>query len=695
MVEPEDLPGVYFLTRAFGRKARMYTLLQQSTILFHPKVHSQINTMTRKFFAFVLCLFSCAILNAQSDSTRILDEVVVTANRFPQKQINTGKVMSVINKKDIDQSGLSTLGELLSRQTGITVIGANNAPGTNNDIYVRGTATGNTLILVDGMPAADVSTIRGTFDINFIPLGEIERIEIVKSGQSTLYGSDAVGGVINIITQSAQSKKLTTHGSLSTGSFGTNQMDVSAASKTAKGHQLKVQFNRMQSTGFSAALDKTGKNNFDADGMSSRFFKVHFQTAANKKISWYAGTQISNYNAELDNSGYQDARDFTVKNENLQANAGWVLKLKRGSLHGNVNINNSQRNYLDDSIHLNGFSKFVSSKYEGNSTFAEVYGTFGLTKNIQLFAGIDNRWFNTGQSYLSISDFGKFETALAADSARIRVTSAVASLVWQLRKGLQLESGARFNNHSQYGNNFTYTFNPSWIINKSFKIAYNLSSAFKAPTLYQLYDGFSGQRNLMPETSVTSELSFNYMVSGEFSARATLYSRRIRNGIDYDYVNYKYFNYNGQKDRGVELEARYQKKRWDANMNLTLISGEVTTRNFEYDPSSFGYKEKGDTTYNNLFRVPGQSLNFSIAYNAGKNLTVSITQRVAGKRYEPLFGGAPVLMKAYETTDLFAQLKLGKRLKLFTTIRNIFNEDYQEVLGYGARGRNFTAGIRW
>ena len=651
--------------------------------------------MTSKLFSLAFSLSFFIAIHAQSDSTLALEEVIVTANRFPQKQINTGKVMTVITKKEIDLSGLNTLGELLSRQTGITVIGTNNAPGTNNDIYVRGTATGNTLVLIDGIPASDVSTIRGTFDINFIPLGEIERVEIVKSGQSTLYGSDAVGGVINIITQSPQSKKLTTNGSISSGSFGTNQMDIAASARSSKGHLLKVQMNRMQSTGFSAALDTSGKNNFDKDGMSSRFFKIHFQTAPNKKLSWHAGTQISSYKADLDNSGFQDARDFTVKNENLQANAGWVLKLKRGSVHGNVNINNSQRNYLDDSIHLNGFSKFISSKYEGNSTFAEVYGTFGLAKNLQLFAGIDNRWFNTGQAYLSISDFGNFETALAADSARTRVTSAVISMVWEQKNGIHLESGARFNNHSQYGNNFTYTFNPSWIINKSFKIAFNLSSAFKAPTLYQLYDGFSGQRNLMPETSVTSELSFNYMVSGEFSARATFYSRRIRNGIDYDYVNYKYFNFNGQKDNGIELEARYQKNRWDANMNFTIIRGKVTTRNFEYDPSTFGYVAKGDTTYSNLFRIPGQALNFSLAYQAGKKLTISLTQRIAGKRYEPLFGGAPLLLKAYQTTDLFAQLKLGKKLKLFTNIRNVFNEDYQEVLGYGARGRNFTAGIRW
>ncbi len=673
----------------------MPTLQQQSTILFRPKVHSQINTMTRNFMCLIFSMLIASTLHAQTDSTLSMEEVVVTANRFPQKQINTGKVMTVINRKQIETSGAGTLGELLNRQTGITVIGAANAPGTNNDIYTRGTATGNTLILIDGMPATDVSTIRGTFDINFIPLGEIERIEVVKSGQSTLYGSDAVGGVINIITKTTDPKRFSSHGSFSAGSFGTTALDASATARSARGHQLKFLFNRMQSTGFSAAQDTTGKAGYDDDGMRSQFFQVQFQTATNKKLSWHAGAHYSTYKADLDNSGFEDARDFTATNKNLQANTGLKLKLKKGVLHTNISINNSERDYLDDSLHLNGFAKFVSSQYAGNSTFAELYGNFDIGKGLQLFAGLDNRLFNTQQAYLSVSDFGNFETELLADSARVRVTSAVVSMVWNSEKGLQLETGGRFNNHSQYGNNFTYTFNPSWVINKQFKIAYNLSSAFKAPTLYQLYDGFSGQRNLVPETAITSELSLAYTGSNHFSARATAYTRKISNGIDYDYVNYKYFNYNAQKDRGLELETAMQQGRWDARMNFALVRGTVTTTNYTYDPINYVYNAKGDTSYSSLFRVPGESLNFSVAYRPNNKLTVSVSQRIAGKRYEPVFAGQPVLLRAYQTTDLGAQLLLGKKLKLFASFKNLFNQDYQEVLGYTARGRNYTVGLRW
>jgi vitamin B12 transporter len=379
----------------------------------------------------------------------------------------------------------------------------------------------------------------------------------------------------------------------------------------------------------------------------------------------------------------------------MQANTGLKLQLKRGTLHANFNINNSKRDYLDDSLHLNGFTRFVSSQYAGNSSFAEFYGNFDIGKGMQLFVGVDNRWFNTSQNYLSVSDFGTFETALAADSARVRVSSAMVSMVWNGKKGLQLETGGRFNNHSQYGNNFTYTFNPSWVINRQFKIAFNLSSAFKAPTLYQLYDGFSGQRNLVPETAVTSELSLAFTGSPVFNARATAYARKIRNGIDFDYVNYRYFNYNAQSDRGLELEAGMQKGKWDTRMNFTLIRGTVTTTNFVYDPNNYIYNAKGDTTYNSLFRVPATSINFSSSYRLNKRISFTLNQRLAGKRFEPVFGGIPVLLKAYQTTDLSAQLKIGKKLRLYGSLKNIFNQDYQEVLGYAARGRNYTIGLQW
>jgi vitamin B12 transporter len=649
--------------------------------------------MIQKFFMACLLLVATRA-TAQTDSSKQLNEIVVTANRFPQKQVNTGKVMTVINKQEIEQSPYASLGELLARQSGITIIGANNAPGTNNDLYVRGGGTGKTLVLVDGFPAYDGSTIRSTFDLNFLPLGEVERIEILKGGQSTLYGSDAVAGVVNIITRKNETGKPAVGLHLSSGSFGARSMDLSS-SGTAKSIRYKVQYTLSSADGFSAAMDTSRNKSFDKDGMKQSFLLAQFSSASKSKWSWNTGMQWSQYKNDLDESAFKDAKDFTVENQNLQFNAGIARKLEKGILRLNYSLNNSSRNYLDDSISLNGFAKFIQSDYKGRSSYLEALGNIDLSKQVKLLIGLEHRWQNTDQYYLSLSSWGKYENTLSDDSAKTTISSGFASAVYNNEKGFNLESGIRFNQHSRFGNNMTYTINPSYIIAEKFKVAFNLSSAFTAPTLYQLYDGYSGNRGLNPETAVSTEVSLQYIGNKQFNARITGFARKLRNGIDYDYINNRYFNNAIQKDRGLELEAGYISGKWNIKLNHTLLKGEVTTTNFVYNASTWSYTAKGDTTYSHLFRVPQSNLNIAVGYQLSNKIYLSIAQRFAGKRFEPIFGGKPKQLDAFNTTDVFAQYQLGKKIKLYAGCKNIFNQQYQEVMGYTARGRNYVFGVRF
>ena len=163
--------------------------------------------MKKRIFV-VAAVIICNQLQAQQDSTGLLlDEVVLTTHKYPKKQSETGKVIHVISRQAIEKSGGKTLGELLNAIPGTTIIGANNNMGTNQTISIRGASAGNVLVLLDGIPMNDPSVISNYFDLNFIQLDQVERIEILKGGQSTLYGSDAVAGVVNIIMKKSGSKK--------------------------------------------------------------------------------------------------------------------------------------------------------------------------------------------------------------------------------------------------------------------------------------------------------------------------------------------------------------------------------------------------------------------------------------------------------------------------------------------------------
>ena len=154
--------------------------------------------MKRHFFVLAAVLISNQLL-AQQDTT-LLDEAVVTANRYPVKTSMTGKVVTVISRAQLEQSGSKDLAQVLSEQAGISIAGANSNIGKEKSVYLRGGYIAHTLITIDGIPVYDPSGIGGNFDIRNLSLAQIERIEILKGSQSTLYGSDAVNGVINIIT---------------------------------------------------------------------------------------------------------------------------------------------------------------------------------------------------------------------------------------------------------------------------------------------------------------------------------------------------------------------------------------------------------------------------------------------------------------------------------------------------------------
>ena len=647
--------------------------------------------MNKVFIAFFMLITLSSA--AQTDSVRTIDEVIITANRFPQKQLNTGKVMTVVTQREIASSPYQSLAEILNRQVGLSIVGSNNSPGTNMDIYVRGAATGNALILLNGNPIFDPSTIRSTFDINFIPLSTIERIEILKGGQSTIYGSDAMAGVINIITKTQIKGKRQSNLEFSNASYGTLSANANTMG-SIKNLQYMVGYQQMKSTGFSSAIDSTGKNAFDKDGMRQQAANFWLGSLINKHLKWHLGANWSKYKNDLDETAYEDAKDFTVKNQNLNLSGGITHTMKSGEMHVNYNFNSAVRNYLDDSLFLNGFTNFMQSDYTGRSSFAEWYGNFKLHKNLTLFSSIDHKWQNTDQYYFSTSSYGDYSSKLSSDSAKINISSISSSLVYNNDKGLNIEFGGRLNAHSMYGKNFTYTFNPSYVLNNKWKFAFNLSSAFKAPTLYQLYDGFSGQPNLKPETSTNKEFAVSYLGIENLVTRIVGFERNTKNGIDYDYINYKYYNYNSKTEKGIEVDANYIQKKWSTSINYTFVTGNLTAQNFIYNPSSYGYDAKGDTTYAYLTRIPKNTLNISFSYQINQQFQISLFQKIVDKRFEPQYMSAPIEMPGFQLTDLHLQYLLNKHITFTAGLKNIFNKKYQEVYGYATRGRNYVVGVR-
>jgi vitamin B12 transporter len=632
---------------------------------------------------------------AQKDTASLpLEEVVVTANRFPQKQNTTGKVVTVIDRPTIERSLGVGLVDLLNRQAGIAIAGANNNLGTNPDVYLRGSATGNVLILLDGVPMYDVSTIANTFDLNHIPLDNLERIEILKGAQSTPYGSDAVAGVIHLITRKEAKKPFAGQATASAGSFGTFQASAGLRGQ-AGSTSWSLQMQHRQSKGFSAAHDSTGKGGFDQDGFRQQTAHAELRQRLGKGLTATVMGNWGDYRTDLDAGSWRDEKDQRAENRQWQAGAGLEYRREQWSLQASYRHAYLQRRYLNDSADRPGFTRFSQENYEGMSDFAEAYGRFRIGRHAELLAGIDKRWQATDQRFFSVSSFGPYENKLSSDSARIGITGAFASLFLENGKGAFLETGLRYNRHSRFGDHLTYTVNPSWSPNERTKLFLNLSSAFKAPSLYQLYDANVGERSLRPEISATAEGGVQATSKdGRWNGRMVVFAREIRNGIDFDYVSYRYYNYNRQTAFGGEIETSYRQERLNLTANYSYVKGEVNTVRYEYDPSSWSYVAKGDTAYDNLFRRPRHSLNLTAGFKGTDRLFVQTSLRAVSRRLEPRFMDTPMELEPYATVDLHASYRIGRATNLFLDIGNLFDKVYFDVAGFNARRRFLMAGIR-
>ncbi len=619
----------------------------------------------------------------QPDSSKIttLEDVIVTANKMAQKQNTTGKVVSVITKKQIEQNSGRTLAQLLSEQAGITINGANNNAGTNQTVFMRGANSGRTLILIDGIPVYDPSLISNEFDLNLVALQNVERIEIARGAQSTMYGSDAIAGVINIITQTNATDPVQFKASGSLGSFATTRGNLQAIAKTDK-YRFDVRYSRLKSDGFSTAQDREATGTFDKDGIESDNISSSFHYKLSSKLTSKTFFQFNRYNTEIDNGAFSDEKDFTSGSKNKMGGQTLTWQSDRWKLVANYLYSQTERNLLNDSTDAPGFTKYSTNDFEGKAHFGELYGSFDLGKGFTLLSGVDFRQSQMNSKLLSISSFGPF-TDTFRDTTLYQY-SGYGSLIFN-QGNLNIETGLRFNNHEKYGGNTTFTFNPSYAINNQIRIFGSIASGFKAPSIYQLYSGF-GDENLDPETSVNYELGLQYNQK-KANYRAVFFYRDIEDGLDFDNVNFVYFNFGRQLVRGLEIETSYQPlKGLSLSGNYTFLAPDETVQ------SRLTAK---DTSYSYLLRRPKHQLNLQAIYQINEKCMISLSGKYLSDRYD--VGGfrvADTKLESYFLVNAYLEYKVTPRVKWFGDAQNLLNKTFFDLRGFNSTPRNLQTGIQ-
>ena len=650
----------------------------------------------KKHFFVVAAVIISSQLQAQKDTiSTSLDEVVLTANKYPNKTSLTGKVVTIITSEQLERSGGKDLSQLLTEQAGILIGGANSNAGKDKSVYLRGAGVDHTLITIDGIPVYDPSGIGSNFDIRNLPLSNIERIEILKGSQSTLYGSDAIAGVINIITKKSAANAI---GGNALFSYGSNETVRTNASINGKSgvidYNAALSFHNTK--GINETIDLNNIAPTDKDGFQQTGIQLGLGIRTSDKIYIQPFFRYSNIKGDIDQGAFTDELDYTYKQKSWQAGIRNEFSIGKSKLNILYNYNNINRLYTDDSIKSrNGYDTWSQGSYKGAEHFADAYIHIPLNSQVKLTGGVDYRSSVSDQSYSSVGFFGPYKTEYVNDSLHQNQFGIYTAMNYNSTAGFNLELGSRVNFHSEFGSNTVFNINPSYFINKKVKLFANISSAYRTPSLYQLFSEY-GNTNLNPEAGITTEAGLQYFsADNKFTSRAVAFNRKVKDVIFF-YFNTstfqsQYINQDKQKDNGFELETSYKtNKGTTIKAFYTYVTGEITTQ-----------KNGKDTTYNNLLRRPKSSIGINIGSQLCKSLYVSSNLMSIGKREDAYFDNntfstVEVTLTSYVLWDVYAEYGLLKnKLKVFTDLRNIAGSKYTEISGFNTLGFNGNGGIRF
>jgi vitamin B12 transporter len=377
-----------------------------------------------------------------------------------------------------------------------------------------------------------------------------------------------------------------------------------------------------------------------------------------------------------------DDKDNEFKNATTMS--GLVLKYKKAKTNFQLQYQytTQDRTYFNDSVDRK-YTIFENNQYQGKTHFADAFLSTPINKNIQWIIGTDFRYGSYNQSYEMIHEvYGPYSDVFK-DTFQFQNALYTSVLINDDAKKWLLELGARYNNHNRFGNNQTFTFNPSYALTDQVRLIASVSTGFKAPSLYQL----SYNDQLKAETSFNTEFGISFR-KGQVFARAVYYNRNIKNGIDYNYIDYNFFNFIQQKVNGLEIELQHPiNEQHVFSLNYTLMNGQETNQNRITNTDT--------VTYNYLLKRPKHSLNAQWNYAINSKWNATITGRFISERKD--VGGytkPDVTLGYYTLLNASIQYKWSNRITVFANGQNLLNDNFNEINGYNAIGRMVQFGIR-
>jgi len=644
--------------------------------------------MAKRTLALVVILvISPAGLRAgvgQDEAVQVLrHDVVVTATRTETPEKNVGSSLTVITGEELARTHKTYLFDALEEVLGLSAI-RTGGPGATASVSVRGAGSEHTLFLLDGLELNDPINPARSYDLAHLSLSQVERVEILRGPQGLLYGSDALGGVVNVITRSGRGgPRLTLASSADT--LRSLSADLGLAG-SAGGTDYSLALFHERTAGLSAA-SSTYPGNIEKDGYRNLTVSGRFGFTLRPGTELKLTVRTTLARTELDNFGGPGGDDPNSRQD--YATALFRAQFRRLSAGGRheqalsvswLGARRENRNPVDEAHP----AEWDEGRYRGDLFKLEWQNNFTLHPTHTLTAGLDLEEERGRSDYVSESAWGATESRFPS----ARASSAGAFLLdrWEYRERIFVTAGVRADRHSQAGTALTFRIAPAYLIAATgTKLKASLGTGFKSPSLYQLYApetawGPLGNQALRPERVMGWDAGFEQdLMNGRAVLGLTWFNNDFRDLIDFDFAT-GYVNIGRARTKGLEASAK-------ARIGGVRLGGAYTR---------LSARDLEDGAW--LPRRPRDTFSGDIGARLAGRFDLTLTALCVGRRPDRDFSVYPtqtVVLPGYVLVDAVLTAALNSRLEIFARLDNILGVRYEQVWGYGAAGFTLRTGFRY
>ncbi|MCO4315540.1 TonB-dependent vitamin B12 receptor BtuB [Pectobacterium versatile] len=589
-----------------------------------------------------------------SSSEKNTDDVVVTANRFAQPVSSVLAPTTVVTREEIDRWQAKSLTDVMRRLPGVD-IGQNGGLGQKSSLFIRGTNSSHVLVLIDGI-RLNQAGLSGSSDLSQIPLSLVQKIEYIRGARSAVYGSDAIGGVVNIITIREKNGTTLTAG---VGSKGYQSYDAATQQALGDSTTATLAGNYVYSKGFDVvAYGTASPAQPDRDGFMSKSLYGTVEHKFGERFSGFLRGYGYDNQTDYDNFSAVDTRQLYSQtwDTGLRYQSGTYSTQLIGSYSHSKDYDYDPRRGL----HSSGATLVDSQQYNAQ---------WGNT--LQVGAGVVSAGLDW-QDQVIKPDSTSVSREESQHNTGIYLTGQ------QRFASIVLEGAVRGDDQSEFGWHNTWQTGASWEFIEGYRLIASYGTAFKAPNMGQLYGRFGSNRDLQPEESKQWESGVEGL-TGPVTWRFSGYRNDIDNLIDATgSTGYVYENVGKAKIKGIEATASFD-------------TGPIGHRiSYDYVDS------RNAITDEPLARRAKQQVKYQLDWQV-YDLDWSVTYQYLGSRYDKDYGNYIPAVDDYQTVklggvslwDLAASYPITSHLTVRGRIANLFDKDYETAYGYRTAGREY------